>query len=72
MCVELQIQVGYSQVGTLFKLLDRFNAELMDVNYNKVINIKFKMRQQKVQHFQRQLDIINLVAEKMWKGSKYD
>ncbi|MCS5609328.1 MAG: DUF1949 domain-containing protein, partial [Candidatus Poribacteria bacterium] len=65
LCSELQIQVGYSQVGTLFKLLDRFNAELMDVNYNKVINIKFKMRQQKVQHFQRQLDIINLVAEEM-------
>jgi len=43
--------------------LDRFNAELMDVNYNKDINIKFKMRQQKVQHFQRQLNIINLVAE---------
>ena len=65
LCSELQIQVGYSQVGTLFKLLDCFNAELMDVNYNKDINIKFKMRQQKVQHFQRQLNIINLVAEEM-------
>ena len=48
----------------MFKLLDRFNAELVDVRYNKFVNIKFKMRQKKIQHFQKQLDIINLVAEK--------
>ena len=64
LCGELQVQVEYDQVGSVFKLLDRFNAELVDVRYNKFVNIKFKMRQQKIQHFQKQLDIINLVAEK--------
>ena len=65
LCGELQVQVEYDQVGSLFKLLDRFNAELVNVRYNKFVNIKFRMRQQKIQHFQKQLDIINLVAEKM-------
>ena len=62
---ELQIQIGYSQVGTLFKLLDRFKGELINIHYNEVVNLKFKMRQQKVQYFQRQLDAINLVAKEI-------
>ena len=62
---ELQVQVGYGQVGTLFKLLGRFNGELIGVDYNEIIDVKFKMRQQGVQHFQRRLDAMNLVAEEM-------
>ena len=65
LCGELQVQVEYEQVGSLFKLLDRFNAEVVDVHYTKFVNIKFRMCQQKIQHFQKQLDFINLVAEKI-------